>query len=181
MTTSDALTTETSLLAMATRVGALAWLERRLFEVLGARAVGRDDVEISLVLAEHARHHAWRAEQLFARLPELRELPAADHIRPASAELVALLDELAGETSDATFVSVTYQAVLPALVGHYEAMAADVSPVADRSLARTVRLALADLAHDCAEGAPLVDRSGGVPEVVENFRERLVDAFPSVS
>jgi len=178
MSASDVTPAEHSLVVTAQRVGALLWFERRLFEVLGAASARADDLEAMLVLAEHARHHAWRAEQLFARLPELRGLPAEDLVRPPAPQAVTALDALAAETSTADLVATTYLVLVPLLREEYLAVEETLLTVADRSLARTVWMAVADLTRDEAAGVSIATRLGVDPGTVDRMGRLLVGDLP---
>ncbi|MBS1836167.1 MAG: hypothetical protein JST64_00560 [Actinobacteria bacterium] len=56
-------------------LGAHVWDERCLHRVVGSWAVEARVEDLVVVLDRIAMHHAWRAELLFERLPQLRELP----------------------------------------------------------------------------------------------------------
>ena len=58
----------------ARRVGNYKWLEMRLFEALGGWVATVPELDVKLVLGRHCYHHAWHAELLDKRLPELREM-----------------------------------------------------------------------------------------------------------
>jgi hypothetical protein len=55
----------------AALVGRHCWVERRLFELLGAWSVTAPSDVATLTLDRHSQHAAWRAEQWWARLPVL--------------------------------------------------------------------------------------------------------------
>ena len=52
----------------ARRLGAIRWVESTLFEVLGGAAPRCPTPDVTVMVATHARHAAWRAEQLRDRL-----------------------------------------------------------------------------------------------------------------
>src|SRR4029077_2889480 len=82
----------------ARRVGTYKWLEMRLFEALGGggatlpRLRGQPlagcvptgpELDVKLVLGRHCYHHAWHAELMDKRLPELREMNTDRLCEPA--------------------------------------------------------------------------------------------------
>jgi hypothetical protein len=81
-------------------VGGYQWVERRLFEVLGAW-VGSEPVPEAQVLYDvYSQQHAWHAELLAERLPVLDSLDPATLTVPPDAEVDRTLGLLAGTVSD---------------------------------------------------------------------------------
>lgn len=157
-----------TLTVAARAVGAWCWLEERLFEILGrwsADAASTDIApdEVALLLSEHSRHHAWRAERFAEVLPstyvpERAQLVAA----PADASLV---DELTGFVTTADRLRAAYGHLLPLVASIYAESAAAMHPVTDRHLMRALRIVEADLRHDLEESRPLlVAHSGGISD-----------------
>lgn len=81
-----------SLEAQAQLVGAYQWVERRLFEVLGAW-VGTEPVPEAQALFDiYSQQHAWHAELFFDRLPALDSVdPATLTVSPTAGVERALL------------------------------------------------------------------------------------------
>ncbi len=76
-------------------VGYACWVELRLAEVLTSwLAIEPDATHAEVLWAERA-DAAERAEAWYRRLPELRELPRADLLVPASPAIAELFDRLA--------------------------------------------------------------------------------------
>ncbi len=141
--------------AMARRVGAYVWVERRLFEVLGTWTPAVPELDVKLRLAVHSAHHAERADRFYARLPELRELPADDVCVPASAAVASLVDAVAGTDDPSTTIEKlvgVYRVLLPHLIAVYSFHLANTATVADEPLARTLRHAIADATDDWRDG-----------------------------
>lgn len=82
----------------ARRIGHHAWVEMRLFEVLGRWSGTVSDPRVRAVFATHSRQHAWHAELWHGLLPALPHLPAAELVAPdeAAAAIVASLEALDG-------------------------------------------------------------------------------------
>ena len=78
----------------ARRVGTYKWLEMRLFESLGGWVATVPELDVKLVLGRHCYHHAWHAELMDKRLPELREMNTERLCEPANDEIVTFVDAL---------------------------------------------------------------------------------------
>ena len=78
----------------ARRVGTYKWLEMRLFEALGGWVATVPELDVKLVLGRHCYHHAWHAELMDKRLPELREMNTERLCEPANDEMVTFVDAL---------------------------------------------------------------------------------------
>jgi hypothetical protein len=80
----------------ARRIGRHAWLEMRLFEVLGRWSGTVPDPRARAAFATHSRQHAWHAELWHGLLPAVPHLGAAELVAPdeAAAAIVAGLDAL---------------------------------------------------------------------------------------
>jgi len=126
----------------AHRLRGWAWIERRLFEVVGRWATDTPEPDIARWLATAAHHHAWRADLWDERVPVLHDVEAA----APPAGWAALLDG-----SPATTVlrlDTLAEVALPALLAEYEEALAGASEVADGPLARGLRLAIPDATED---------------------------------
>lgn len=166
------------LLATARRIGHLAWVERRLFEWLGAWSTAPLDPAVTVLLGEASARHGWHAEVLFARLPELREVDAESLVVPADDATAELVDAvaLAPEAGAALDALVGYYRVLlPVVVAAHRSLLEGASPVADRSLARWVRMVLDDDLDEWARGDALVRRlladDGAIARAADRQRE----------
>jgi hypothetical protein len=80
----------------ARRIGHHAWLEMRLFEVLGRWSGTVPDPRARAAFATHSRQHAWHAELWHGLLPAVPHLGAAELVAPdeAAAAIVAGLEAL---------------------------------------------------------------------------------------
>ncbi len=157
----------------AIRLGGYAWVEQRLFEVLGGlvgtagtagmagTAGTAKPAQVAMVALAHASHHAWHAEIWRSRIPILAHLPVGSLVVPPRPEVRDIL-EGPGESLVAV-----YRVVLPSLVGVYARHLTRARPVADGPVIRALELVLADERRDLSEGQGLLSPFGGVPSGVE--------------
>lgn len=130
----------------ARRLGAVCWTETSLFGSLGAAAPRCATAEVKVAVATAARHAAWRAEQLAARLPEAGPF-AADLVTvpPAGAtewfEQLDRLDEL-------ELLGAVYGVAVPRLVAAMAGWIDRCDGPADASVARTLRIVRDDEVSD---------------------------------
>jgi hypothetical protein len=176
----------TSFDAWADRLGAYAWFDQRLFELLGGWAARAPEVEVCLLLERQARRRAWHAELWNDLLPTVADRPAEDRVRPPSAEVAALLDALTpDETSpraSACLLVAVDRVVGPALADVQRAHLAAASPVAEAPTSRALDLVLADVAVDLAAGADLAEAligADGVAAAEGRIGERWRAAVPA--
>ncbi|MEZ5231256.1 MAG: hypothetical protein R2749_00855 [Acidimicrobiales bacterium] len=137
----------------ARKLGAWCWAERRCFEVLGGWVRDEPDPVRKAMLAEHSRHHAWRADRWAEVLPRtyvgsMDELVAP----PADADV---FEALAGIEGSAQRLTAHYHVLYPELVSAYRASPDLMSPVSDAPALRAIRIIVGDATHDLA-GAELV-------------------------
>jgi hypothetical protein len=155
-------------------VGASAWVELRLFEVVGGWAPSVPEPEVAAHLAAQSRRHAGHAELWLAHRPVVAGRDPDDLVVPPSAGTEKALQVLAdlgpsgravggdpGADADGPSVTVERLAglvrvVVPRLLVGFRRRLDEVSVVADGALRRTLRLVLADLAEDGAEGERLL-------------------------
>lgn len=133
----------------ARRLAAIRWVESTLFAVLGASAQRCPTPSVKVMVATHARHAAWRADQVAARLPEAGPF-AIDVVGVAPAggdELRAHLDAL----EELELVSAVSRVVVPRLVGATRLALDRCDGPADDSVARTLQIVLDDQLADWAD------------------------------
>lgn len=160
--------------AQARLVGAYQWVERRLFEVLGAWGSSEVVPEVQVLFDVYSQQHAWHAELFAERLPVLDSLDPAALVVPPNAEVDRMLSELSGGARPTAGSAVTgrlmgeapagsggsggsggtllrlvglARAVLPRLVTGYVLHLRRAAPVAEAPLARSLRLVLRDEAE----------------------------------
>jgi hypothetical protein len=123
-----------------------AWLERRLFEVVGGWVAGTADGEVAAVLAATSVHHGWHATLFEERVPLLHDLEPSELEPPAA--LVRYVDGVAASSGDLERLVAVADVVLPERIARYEALLAGASPVSDAPVARALRLVLTDEQDD---------------------------------
>ncbi len=127
----------------ARRLGALAWGEQRLFEILGGWVRAAADPGLALALASAARRHAGHALQLVALLPETRDHDPAALVSPPPAGEEAWATA-AGAPEPAAGLPVLLREVVPGHLAAVEAWLGDASAVRDGPGARILATVLAE-------------------------------------
>lgn len=143
----------------ATVIGHLAWVERRVFEMLGGWVQGVPELPVKLALAQQSYHHAWHEELLLDRLPVVVDLVPSELRRPATPGVEDLLELVGAPTAtDQTIEKLAglYRVLIPAKLAAYEAWLAGSSPVADAPLRRALGFVLIDERADQLEGEELL-------------------------
>jgi hypothetical protein len=144
------------LLATATQLGRYAWLERRLFEVLGAWSVTETDPAVKLLLDAQSHEHAWHAQLLFERLPELREVDPEALVVAPSAAYAAAVEQVGTAGPLVARLVGAHQVLVPQLLVAYRRELAAADPFAGASLRRWLGFAVADLTEEWAAGQELL-------------------------
>jgi hypothetical protein len=141
----------------ARRVGAWAWLEGCLYEVVGSWVGSAVAPAAKVYFDAASQHHAWRAQLWRERLPaRLATDPAVDLARPPTPGAEAAMKTLAGLEGDASRLAAYGRVVLARLVVGYRDGLAHCSAAADRPVARVLGIAVADVLGDWQEGARLL-------------------------
>jgi hypothetical protein len=128
-------------------LGAYAWVEGRLFSVLGAWAAEEGDHSAVVLLDALSRQHAWHASLFTECLPKvpalaassLAESPAAP--APSTAEV---LDRLAVVGDSVERMAGLARVVLPRLVTGYRRHLATARSMSDAPVVRALRLVVRD-------------------------------------
>jgi hypothetical protein len=155
-------------------VGAWAWAESSLYEVLGGWVASASAPSTKVYFDSTSLHHAWRAQLWLERLPaRLVVVPAragpgqaeqADSAAPAHADLVrppsdgaeAAMKALSALEGDAGRLAAYCRVVLARTAVAYRDWQSRCSPSSDRPVARVLAMALADVLGDWQEGARLL-------------------------
>ena len=143
------------LLATAHQLGAYAWTERRLFELLGAWSVLEHDPAVKVLFDAQSHEHAWHADVVLARLPELREVDVDALLAPPDVAFAALVDQVAASASLVERVVGLHGFLVPHLVEAYRHELAGTTTVAGASLRRWLPMILDDLSEEMARGDEL--------------------------
>jgi len=136
----------------ARRIGHHAWIELRLFEILGGWVTAVPELEAKAVLATQSYHHAWHAELWHGLLPSVPHLHAPDLVAPADPTTAEQIDSLTAATGTVDRLAGLYEVVLPALIAAYQDHLKRTTPVTDGPTIRALRLVLADEEADARTG-----------------------------
>lgn len=126
-------------------LGAYAWVEGRLFEVLGQLAGnGGDDPRVPALLDAHSQQHAWHASLFEERIPLVPGIePGTVTVSPSPA-VGELLDALASAGPGADAVAIVARVVLPRLVTGYRRHLDRALVASDAPVVRALRLVVHD-------------------------------------
>lgn len=143
----------------ARRVGNYKWIETKLFEALGGWVATVPELDIKLRLGTHCYHHAWHAELLNKRLPELREMKPERLTLPPNDEMVAFVDALtepeAPELTLEKLVGV-YRVLIPHKIAAYTYHRNNTSRITDAPTIRMLDFILQDEFADWCDGEMLI-------------------------
>jgi hypothetical protein len=136
----------------ARRIGHHAWIEQRLFEILGAWVTAVPELEAKAVLAAQSYHHAWHAELWHGLLPSVPHIHGPDLVTAADPSTAEQIDSLAAATDTVERLARLYEVVLPGLIAAYSDHLERTTPVTDGPTIRALRLVLADEEEDARTG-----------------------------
>ena len=145
-------------------VGGFAWVELRLFEVVGGWVPEVAEPEVVAHLAAASRRHAGRAELWLGHRPVVAGRDPDDLVVAPSPAAEAAVTALAGAADPAGPAGATadrlarlYRGVMPALLSAYAAVEQAASPIADPALRRSLRAATTEAADDVETGERLLE------------------------
>lgn len=174
-----------SLEQTAARLGAYAWLQERLFEVVGGWAATVPEAEVRVVLGVHADHHAWHARMWRERIPRVHIFDADALVAPAPGA-DAVVGALRAAEGTVERLAGAYRAVVPALVAAFGEHRRSASPLADGPVVRALELAGRDLVADWTEGDALLrslvrtaDDVARAADATRTVEELLVGSGPT--
>jgi hypothetical protein len=153
------------------RIGRHAWVEARLFELVGRWAGTVAEPRSRALFGRQSAHHAWHVELWHGLLPALPHLAATQLVAPdgADAEMVATLAALDeaddGETPAGALARLValHREALPRVLATYDDHLAHTTPVTDGPTVRVLRLVRTDLAEDLTAGLELAEALGSPP------------------
>lgn len=143
----------------ARRLAGYAWVERRLFEVLGAWVGTVPEVGVKMALSTHSSRHAWHAELWEERLPAPPGPGAGGLVAPADDDVAAFLEAVAEPEDPGRTVEKlvgVYRVLIPRTVAAYTYHLAHASTVSDAPTVRWLRLVIQDEVEDWREGEMLL-------------------------
>lgn len=148
-----ATSTKTGIVEWGARFASARAIELQLAAKLGGWVPRAEPAAAKLLLARHARHHAWHTELWDGLVPVLHDQPERTGVdEPAlrdAADALRAADEPVR----------VYDDVLPSVVATYRGWSAEATPVAERPVMRVLDLVLRDLDFDAQEGHDLFSRS----------------------
>ncbi|MGB3411945.1 MAG: hypothetical protein WBA45_12205 [Microthrixaceae bacterium] len=171
------------------RFGMYSWVERRMFQILGAWAADGSKPRLTVMFDDHSRRHWWHSTIWFDRLPELANVDADGLVRTPSPELAALLDEVAEMTDTLERLTVGYQVVVTQLEATYRDELNRLDRVGNASARHWLGFILQNLSEELAEAQSELDRAirddddrARISAIRLNFEERFLalgssDAF----
>jgi hypothetical protein len=135
----------------------LAWFEQALFGITGA-AMKRGSTPAAKLLLDSASHrHAWRAQQLTARLPSIGDVEPVAYVVAGSPALLGLVDDLSGDADELVVLVGIYGVVVPDLIAAYRYHRGMVDGRTDPSTARVLDVVLNDALEDWLAGRVLAE------------------------
>jgi len=162
----------------AKRVGHYKWIETKLFEALGGWVATVPELDIKLRLGTHCYHHAWHAELMNKRLPELREMRPERLTVPPNDEMVAFVDALtepeAAEHTLEKLVGV-YRVLIPHKIAAYTYHRNNTSRITDAPTTRSLDFMLQDEFDDWRDGEMLIQSLIETPDDVDRAAKRQAE------
>lgn len=144
-----------------------AWVEQRLFEVLGGWVATTDEPPARIALAVACRRHEWHARLWRDLVPVIGGRTVDERGAAPPPAWVALLDAVAAAPSTVERLTGFVRVVLAHLITTDDARLAIASPVADAPLRRVLGLVLADDVDEWRTGEALVRRLAGDRSTVD--------------
>lgn len=162
------------------RVGHDAWIERRLFEVLGAWTADSVSDAVTLHFDAASRRHGWHAQLCFDRLPELASLDAESLVVAPGENTGRLFESLAGIDGDDARLRAMYNVVLPEVVIRHRRLRDAAPPVSAASVRRWYGFIVADDTEELLDGLTLLsdhsEEASGAEQQVRDLRSLLADS-----
>jgi hypothetical protein len=140
----------------AALVGGHCWIERRLFERLGAWSQLADVPAAKVLLDRHAQHAAWRGEQWWDRLPILAPVDRDELVIAPSGWSQVLAGHRDVATTEA-LLALAYRVLLARLATRYSRHASQAGAVADGPVIRTLGHVEPDVRADWGQGERLME------------------------
>lgn len=146
-----------SLDVAARTLGGYAWLEGRLFEILGAWVHDVPEPEVKIRLAADSYHHAWHAALWRERLPVSQGTDGERLVAPAG-PWAAFVTAFQQSPTTVERLAALYRVVLPRQVASYQDHLDTASSITDGPTIRALELVLADDLADWRRGERLLQR-----------------------
>ncbi len=150
------VTQSSDIVQRARCIGAFAWIEQRLFEVVGGWASAETDDLLKVLFDTESRVHGWNSLLWKDEMPPEGSLRAESSFSSENQNMlvapgfVTIMDRIESDWQDTGVVSyghlgVLCKVVLPRLLLTYRIHMVNLSPVTDGSFARSVNIAYDDI------------------------------------
>lgn len=139
-------------------LGAYAWAEQRLFEVLGGFVASEPVAAAARFFDTRAQHHAWHASLLAEQVPQVPGIERGSPGAPPGAGASQAFEALAVSADAASRLAVLARVVLPRLVAGYRTHLGHTAPAADAPIVRALRLVVRDDVEAMLEAEALFER-----------------------
>jgi hypothetical protein len=154
----------------ARRIGNYAWCEMRLFEALGGWVATVPELDVKMRLGMHCYHHAWHADLMRKRLPELREMSPDKRILPANEHIEAFMAAMTEPEAPGLTIEKlvgVYRVLIPRTIAAYTFHMNNTSAITDAPTIRTLKQCLLDEFDDWRDGEMLLQSIIDTPAEVE--------------
>lgn len=154
---------------IAPRLGALAWVSRRIFEIEGRWAASMAHPAAVTHLATHSRHHGWHATMWTDALPDSPALGAASLVEAPNGGWTGAvaIAAAADEAPDAAKLTILYRGLLPRTLSLLAELEDLVHGPGGAQIDRVIGLVRPDLVADAQRGHRLLEATLGDAEAVE--------------
>ncbi len=142
----------------AQRCGQYVWVERRLFDLAGARAAAGGDPGARVCLSVLSRRRALLAALWEERLPVRAGIDPEAFVAPPPGPLAAALELLGATPSAPDQLAGLVTVVFPRLLASYEEEGAGASPVSEAPTVAASGLSARVTREDIEEGRSVLER-----------------------
>ena len=152
-----------TLAELTERLGALVWVEEKMFEILGEWSAFEPVAKAAIVFATASRHHGWHAEIIADCLPTSPQLREREVIQPPTqgwADAIATLRSLAAPDATSTRLRSLVKVLNPWLARESASILDVARPVNDASVQRWLRFVEIDHYDDARAAAELLAAVG---------------------
>lgn len=165
-----------TLVELTQRLGALVWVEEKLFELLGRWAVIESVPQVAVLFATTSRHHGWHAEIVESCLPTSPQLRTPDVIVPPTPgwqDAVVSLSTLTDAEATTARLRSLVKVVDPWVSRETESLLELARPVSDAAIARWLRFVEIDHHDDGHQIAPML---AALEQATVRFDDHIVVA-----
>jgi hypothetical protein len=146
---------------LADRVGAYAWVEDRLFALMGQWAVGDASREVTVYLATESRRHGALAQAWHERLPARAGVERDLLVAAPPGPLAEVFERLEGEGEVSTRLAGLVEVVLPRVLASYAEHLASANPASEGPVLAVLQRARIGGSMEVAVGQSLMGENNG--------------------